>query len=89
MLILDEEAFDYDTFSKHIQSLCQEQQCDIGYGAALVMDKQVSANFILHDSKHTEVLISSYGGPREIAPIWALNIGLDFLRRQLIKITGF
>jgi len=89
MLILDEEAFDYDTFSKHIQSLRQEQQCDIGYGAALVMDKQVSANFILHDSKHTEVLISSYGGPRENAPIWALNIGLDFLRRQLIKITGF
>jgi len=25
-----------------------------------------------------------YGGPKEHIPLWAQNIGLDFLRRQLI-----
>jgi len=85
---LDKQVDNKETFIRHIQSLRQDQQCDIGFGAALDLNEQVSAYFVFQDSKQTNALKHTYGGPRENAPLWAFNTGLDFLRRQLIKITG-
>ena len=85
---LDKQVDNKETFIRHIQSLRQDQQCDIGFGAALDLNERVSAYFVFQDSKQTNSLKRTYGGPRENAPLWAFNTGLDFLRRQLCKITG-
>ena len=85
---LDIQVDNKETFIRHVQSLRQDQQCDIGFGAALDLNERVSAYFVFQDSKQTNSLKRTYGGPRENAPLWAFNTGLDFLRRQLIKITG-
>ena len=85
---LDKQVDNKETFIRHIQSLRQDQQCDIGFGAALDLNERVSTYFVFQDSKQTNSLKRTYGGPRENAPLWAFNTGLDFLRRQLSKITG-
>ncbi len=59
------------------------QECDIGFGVALLLEDHLQALFIFQDDKKTKTNIRYYGGPRENAELWAQNTGLDFLRRHL------
>jgi hypothetical protein len=44
----------------------------------------VTIHFIYLDPQRTERRTRTYGGPRDYAPLWAQNSGLDFLRRNLM-----
>jgi len=56
---LDKQVDNKETFIRHIQSLRQDQQCDIGFGAALDLNEQVSAYFVF----------------QEVAPVKTLRFG--------------
>ena len=62
--------------------------CEIGFGIALIQNSTVQVSFAYQDTTHEKTLSRSYGGPREYAPLWAQNTGLDFLRRQLNQNSG-
>ena len=62
--------------------------CDVGFGIALIQNATIQVTFVYQDGTHEKILHRSYGGPPEYAPLWAKNIGLDFLRRQLNQNSG-
>jgi competence/damage-inducible protein CinA-like protein len=62
---------------------------DLIFGAALLEDELVTLHLAYQDGKHNASVTRKYGGPREYARLWADHIGLDFLRRNLINITGY
>ncbi len=82
---MEESPLDIDNFLERIQT-CQELDgTDIGFGAALLLDTQISAFFVFNGIDSSDKLIRNYGGTHENALKWAHQIGLDYLRRYLIK----
>jgi len=74
-----------NAFSEQIIRSCQKDQYQVCFGAALMLNKKVTAFFVYHDRHQTQTKSRMYGGPREYAQLWAQNTGLDFLRRQLTQ----
>jgi len=74
-----------NAFSEQIIRSCQTDQYQVCFGAALMLNKKVTAFFVYHDRHQTQTKSRMYGGPREYAQLWAQNTGLDFLRRQLTQ----
>ena len=68
--------------------LRDEVSCDIAFGIALIQTDRVQVNLAYQDVTQEKTLRRNYGGPREYAPLWAQNTGLDFLRRQLNRNIG-
>lgn len=83
--IMIEKIQTVQDLKKQISKLRQKDQGSICFGAALVLNDKVTAHFIYQDSKNTLTKTYMYGGPRDYAPLWAQNMGLDFLRRQINK----
>ena len=74
------------------QALAQEvnqqvglQQDELGFGLVLRLTPQVEVWIVYQDANQTITKTRWYGGPRENAPMWAANIGLDELRRRLTQ----
>jgi competence/damage-inducible protein CinA-like protein len=82
------ESFDQDRFTEYIKVSRQKNPEITHFGAALILNEQVSLNLVFADSTQIKQETRFYGGPRGYAPLWAKNIGLDFLRRQLITNIG-
>jgi hypothetical protein len=40
---------------------------------------------VYSDKDSLETVTRTYGGPPDHAPLWAQNIGLDFLRRHFLS----
>lgn len=74
-----------EEFSEHIISVCQKDQFQVCFGAALLFNDRATAFFVYHDGHQTQTKTRMYGGPRDYAQLWAQNTGLDFLRRQLTQ----
>lgn len=61
---------------------------EIRCGVTLEINEYATMHLVFADSHHTASLTRYYGGPHDDAPRWAQNTGLDFLRRQLMKIMA-
>lgn len=68
---------------RQLNRMRQEHDCDISLGVALLLNEKNTLHLIYQDGQVTKTLTRKYGGPPSHGPLWAQNIGLDFLRREL------
>mgnify|MGYP001329621604 CR=1 FL=1 len=68
-----------------IEKIEQSHGCDLWYGVAVNQNVKNLIHFYFKNSNHTSELTRKYGGPKEYVPLWATNIGLDFLRYELLN----
>jgi len=85
---LDKPVTDLDTLIKTINKLFREKQPDIGFGIALIENDHFSIHLVYQDKNHQKAKTLSYGGPPGNVSLWAQNIGMAFLRKNLIQFTG-
>lgn len=72
-----------EDFQKQIIDHFEKNQCDVLFGVALLVDQKATAHFVYQD-KFTKIgTTRMYGGPQASAQRWAINTGLDYLRRNL------
>lgn len=83
--ILDKKIDDYSEFEKKIEEIQQENYCDIWFGVSVDQEVNNLVHFFFKNSNHKAYKTRKYGGPKEYVSLWALNIGLDFLRREINK----
>jgi competence/damage-inducible protein CinA-like protein len=62
-----------------------QQDGELGFGLVLQKTPQVEVYIVYQDANQTITKTRRFGGPRENAPLWAANIGLDELRRKLTQ----
>ncbi len=79
---------DLDLLIKKVDQLFSEKQPDIGIGLVLIQQDNFSIHLVYQDINHRKAKTMSYGGPPGNASLWAQNIGLEFLRKNLIHLTG-
>jgi len=68
-----------------IEKIEQSHGCDLWYGVAVNQNVKNLIHFYFKNSNHKSELTRKYGGPKEYVPLWATNIGLDFLRYELLN----
>ena len=68
-----------------IKNFQDKKDCDVWFAAVLNQTEKPIAFFHYQDSLYNHSITRKYGGPKDYAPLWAQNLGLDFLRKQLIK----
>ena len=68
-----------------IEKIEQSHDCDLWYGVAVNQNVKNLVHFYFKNSNHTAEKTRKYGGPKEYVPLWATNIGLDFLRNELLN----
>jgi competence/damage-inducible protein CinA-like protein len=83
--LLDECIKDYSEFEKIIQEIQKKNYCDFWFGVSLDLKAQNLVHFFFKNSNHKLSKTRKYGGPKEYVPLWAQNIGLDFLKREIIS----
>jgi len=81
---LDSIPQDFVSFSNQVKAIHEKTDCDICFGIGLTSNEKVTIYFLYIDPQRTEIKTRNYGGPRDYAPLWAQNMGLDFLRRNLL-----
>ena len=82
---LPEKPQSLEDFQKQVMIQFEHNQCDVLFGAALFVEQKAIAHFAYQD-KFTKIGgTRMYGGPQAYAQQWALNAGLDSLRRHLEK----
>ncbi len=82
--ILENASNDIQKMKNRIKTAIQGSPCDIAFGLALVVNEKVTIYYLYKDMQSMDQQTRTYGGPRDYAPLWAQNTGLDFLRRHLI-----
>jgi nicotinamide-nucleotide amidase len=82
--VLDPSTNVIQALKEQMRRTIQNSQCDIALGVALIINKEITVHFIYQDMQSGDQKTRNYGGPRDYAPLWAQNTGLDFLRRHLI-----
>lgn len=68
---------------QQLNHMHQEHGCDISLGVALLLNEKNTVHLIYQDAQVTKTQTRKYGGPPSYGPLWAQNIGLDFLRHEL------
>ncbi len=86
-LSLDNDHLDLQELENKINAHFTESDCDIAFGIALDINEKVTLHYIYKDMQRMEKQTRTYGGPRDYAPSWAQNSGLDFLRRHLLTLV--
>ena len=79
----DETIQDLSAFENKIEELQARNDCDIWFGAAVDQKEKNLVHFFYLNSTHRVIKSWKYGGPKEYIPLWAQNIGLDLLRREI------
>jgi len=82
---LDETIGEITDFEKKIKEIQQTSDCDIWFGVAMDQKEKNLVHFFYKNSTYKNHKSRKYGGPKEYIPLWAQNIGLDFLRREINK----
>ena len=85
---LFEKPQSQDDFQKQINNQFQNNRCDILFGVALYVDQKAVAHFVYQDQFTKKGTTRMYGGPQAYAQQWALNTGLDYLRRHISASYG-
>jgi competence/damage-inducible protein CinA-like protein len=71
-------------FETTMGEISQKNECDVWLGVAANHEQAHFVHFYYQDAKIVKSKTRKYGGPNEYIPLWAQNVGLDFLRRQLL-----
>jgi hypothetical protein len=83
--ISDEFIKNFSDFEKKIKEIQQNNFCDIWFGVSIDPEVNNLVHFYFMNSNHKANKTRKYGGPIEYVPLWAQNIGLDFLRSEINK----
>lgn len=78
---------DMRTFQRQLAQLTEDDS-EITFGVALLLNEKITLHLIFNHPENRARQTKMYGGPRDYALLWAQNTGLDFLRRELMKVTG-
>lgn len=84
-VLLEEQPENLEDFENQITGGKQTSPGTILFGVALLLNEKVSVHLVYQDAQETVTETRFYGGPRDYAPLWAQNSGIDFLRRQLMN----
>jgi len=82
--ILNEKPENIIDFERTLDDFKEDAGCDVWLGIAVNLNEANTAHLYFQNSRQKVSKTRKYGGPKEYIPLWAQNIGLDFLRRQLI-----
>jgi len=83
--ILSAQPIGLSSLIEQVQSHKDLSQCDICLGVAVIVEDSVTMHCVYSDKDSLETVTRTYGGPPDHAPLWAQNIGLDFLRRHFLS----
>ena len=86
--IHDDLPEDLPLFENQIEDYCHQLESDVCVGLALIIDQGVTLYYVYQDKHERKSISRTYGGPKDHALIWAQNIGLDYLRRQIFGLTA-
>jgi nicotinamide-nucleotide amidase len=81
------QSIDCDTnLQDQVEELCSHFDLEVGIGVMLVRgkDRQALQMVIISPSGSFQDT-RSYGGPPSMAPLWAVNSTLDFIRRNILN----
>ncbi|MCB2202542.1 competence/damage-inducible protein A [bacterium] len=76
---------DLAAFEHQVAEYAAQLDSDICLGVALLVEDGVTVYFVIIDNDTQTSRIWTYGGPKDHAPLWSQNVGLDLLRRHLEK----
>lgn len=85
---LNMPGIDSELLIEKVDHLFLEKQPDIGFGLALTEHDNISLYLVYQDVNQRKAKSLSYGGPPGNAALWAQNTGMEFLRQNLIQLTG-
>lgn len=77
---------DLASFEHQVAEYANQLDSDVCLGVALLVDDGVTVYYVIIDQQTQTSRMRTYGGPKDHAPLWAQNTGLDFLRRHLEKV---
>ena len=83
--ILSAQPVGLSSLIEQVQSHRNLSQSDLCLGVAVIVEDTVTMHCVYSDKNSLETVTRTYGGPPDHAPLWAQNIGLDFLRRQYLS----
>ncbi len=83
--ILSAQPIGLSSLIEQVQSHKNLSQSDLCLGVAVIVEDTVTMHCVFSDRDSLETVTRTYGGPPDHAPLWAQNIGLDFLRRQYLS----
>jgi competence/damage-inducible protein CinA-like protein len=83
--IHDDPPEDLATFEHQVAEYAAQLDSDVCLGVALLVEDGVTVYYVIVDRETQISRMRTYGGPKDHAPLWARNTGLDFLRRHLEK----
>jgi nicotinamide-nucleotide amidase len=79
---------DLEMLKSQVDQLFRKDHINIGFGLGLLENEQLIIHMVYQDSSQLASKTRGYGGPPQNAPLWALNLGLEFLRRNLVQFIG-
>lgn len=71
-----------DELAQLVQDACQKYDAQVGLGVMLIRgEKQQTIYLYLQSPQGEKQIERTYGGPPQLAPLWAINTGLHLLRK--------
>ncbi len=65
-----------------VKNTCQAHQADVCLGVMLIPgDSQQTMHLVVISPDDEQQIKRTYGGPPQMAPLWTVNLSLDFLRK--------
>lgn len=86
--ILDTPPSGEEALEDILTSFRKSAQWDTGFGVSLIINEEIKVYLSYQDSQTHKSTTRAYGGPPGYAQLWAQNIGLDFLRRNLQNLSA-
>ena len=86
--ILDSPPSGEEALEDILTSFRKSAQWDTGFGVSLIINEEIKVYLSYQDSQTHKSTTRAYGGPPGYAQLWAQNIGLDFLRRNLQNLSA-
>ena len=74
-----------DALIHAVKNSCQAHQADVCLGVMLIPgDTQQTMHLVVKTPDNEHKIERTYGGPPQMAPLWTVNLSLDFLRKLIV-----
>ncbi|MEA3350686.1 MAG: molybdopterin-binding protein [Chloroflexota bacterium] len=71
-----------DELTQTVRQMCDNHQAQVGIGVLLIPgETQQTMHLVLLSPEEEKQIKRTYGGPPQMAPLWAVNLCLDLLRK--------
>ncbi len=75
-----------DDLKQAVKNTCQAHQADVCMGVLLVPgETQQTMHLVIQMLAEEHQTTRTYGGPPQMAPLWTVNLSLDFLRKLITE----